>query len=154
MARQQGWFALILALAIAALPYAVGTAFAQPTQPGRAPVTDAEIRYQAGGSPLAPEPKASRFAGIEAGVERYFPGMASRIAMRWSGPLAITFDRVCSMGVGGAHGNVYHALGYSGHGLALGALAGQILRRGGHDQAKARHCSHSVWKLPARSTRS
>ena len=32
-----------------------GGAFAQPTQPGRAPVTDAEIRYQAGGSPLAKE---------------------------------------------------------------------------------------------------
>lgn len=31
------------------------SAWAQPSQPGRAPVTDAEIRYQAGGSPLAQE---------------------------------------------------------------------------------------------------
>ncbi len=37
---------------LAALPFAVATAFAQPTQPGRAPVTQPEIRYQAGGSPL------------------------------------------------------------------------------------------------------
>ncbi|TAN54934.1 MAG: nitrite reductase [Betaproteobacteria bacterium] len=37
---------------LAALPFAVATAFAQPTQPGRAPVTEPEIRYQAGGSPL------------------------------------------------------------------------------------------------------
>ena len=42
-------------LALAALPFAVATAWAQPTQPGRAPVTDPEIRYQAGGSPLANE---------------------------------------------------------------------------------------------------
>ncbi len=40
---------------LAALPFAVATAYAQPTQPGRAPVTQPEIRYQAGGSPLAQE---------------------------------------------------------------------------------------------------
>jgi nitrite reductase (NO-forming)/hydroxylamine reductase len=37
------------------LAFAVASAFAQPTQPGRAPVTEPEIRYQAGGSPLATE---------------------------------------------------------------------------------------------------
>jgi nitrite reductase (NO-forming)/hydroxylamine reductase len=42
-------------LAIAAMPLAVAAAWAQPTQPGRAPITDPEIRYQAGGSPLAQE---------------------------------------------------------------------------------------------------
>lgn len=35
-----------------ALSLAAAAAYAQPTQPGRAPVTDPEIRYQAGGSPL------------------------------------------------------------------------------------------------------
>ncbi len=40
---------------LAALPFAIATAYAQPTQPGRAPVTQPEIRYQAGGSPLATE---------------------------------------------------------------------------------------------------
>jgi nitrite reductase (NO-forming)/hydroxylamine reductase len=42
-------------LALAALPLAAGLVCAQPTQPGRAPVTEPEIRYQAGGSPLAQE---------------------------------------------------------------------------------------------------
>jgi nitrite reductase (NO-forming) / hydroxylamine reductase len=37
---------------VLALSLAAAAAFAQPTQPGRAPVTDPEIRYQAGGSPL------------------------------------------------------------------------------------------------------
>ncbi len=40
------------ALAVAAVALAMGTAFAQPTKPERAPVTQPEIRYQAGGSPL------------------------------------------------------------------------------------------------------
>jgi len=42
---------------VTALPLAllVAAAYAQPTQPGRAPVTEPEIRYQAGGSPLAQE---------------------------------------------------------------------------------------------------
>jgi len=46
---------LVRAAAWLALPFAVAAAYAQPTQPGRAPVTDPEIRYQAGGSPLAQE---------------------------------------------------------------------------------------------------
>ncbi len=51
--RKSGMLALVLAAA--SLPMAVSNVFAQPTQPGRAPVTEAEIRYQAGGSPLAQE---------------------------------------------------------------------------------------------------
>jgi nitrite reductase (NO-forming) / hydroxylamine reductase len=43
---------LARAVTVLALPIAVAAAYAQPTQPGRAPVTDPEIRYQAGGSPL------------------------------------------------------------------------------------------------------
>jgi len=42
-------------LAALVLPLAISAAYAQPTQPGRAPVTEPEIRYQAGGSPLAQE---------------------------------------------------------------------------------------------------
>jgi len=41
--------------AIAALPLAIGIAYAQPTKEERQPVTEPEIRYQAGGSPLAAE---------------------------------------------------------------------------------------------------
>ncbi|MBX3026766.1 FAD-dependent oxidoreductase [bacterium] len=87
--------------------------------------------YRYGGAPTFPSPDAARprFAAVERRLRGYFPGVADApIAHRWSGPLAITFDRVCSMGVTGAHRNLYYALGYSGHGLALGALAGEVLR--------------------------
>jgi len=86
--------------------------------------------YRFGGSPVC-EP-VSRAAPIYAAVERrlrgYFPNLVGEpIAQRWSGPLAITLDRVCSMGVTGAHRNIFYALGYSGHGLALAGLAGEVL---------------------------
>jgi glycine/D-amino acid oxidase-like deaminating enzyme len=61
-------------------------------------------------------------------MERYFPGLAGTTTQRrWSGTLDITFDRVCSIGVGGTARNVYHALGFSGHGIALALLAGRVI---------------------------
>ncbi|MBK9753003.1 MAG: FAD-dependent oxidoreductase [Nannocystis sp.] len=83
-----------------------------------------------GGSPVFPADAGARnFAAIEARMRGYFPGLADvPVTHRWTGPLAITFDRICSMGVTGPHRNIYYALGYSGHGLALGALAGRVLR--------------------------
>ncbi|MBI3372217.1 MAG: c-type cytochrome [Betaproteobacteria bacterium] len=53
--KRQARRTLARALGLAALPFALSAALAQPTQPGRAPVTEPEIRYQAGGSPLAQE---------------------------------------------------------------------------------------------------
>jgi glycine/D-amino acid oxidase-like deaminating enzyme len=70
--------------------------------------------------------RAERF--MRSVLARYFPAVAAAaLEHRWAGTLAITLDRVCSMGVGGAHRNVYHALGYSGHGIALALLAGRVL---------------------------
>ena len=91
---------------------------------------NAAYSYRFGSSPVFGD--AARAAPACAAIERrlrgYFPGLVGEpIAQRWSGPLAITFDRICSMGVTGPHRNVYYALGYSGHGLALAALAGEVL---------------------------
>lgn len=92
---------------------------------------NAAYTYRFGGSPVFRDPPGRarpHFDAIERRLRGYFPGLAGTpIAHRWTGPLAITFDRVCSMGVTGPRRNVYYALGYSGHGLALGALAGRVL---------------------------
>jgi glycine/D-amino acid oxidase-like deaminating enzyme len=77
--------------------------------------------------PASPRAAAS-FAALERHLRAYFPAAAAApITHRWSGTLDLTFDRVCSMGVRGEHANVYYALGYSGHGIALGMLAGRVL---------------------------
>lgn len=85
--------------------------------------------YRFGGAPVIATPRgdrAERF--LRATMTRYFPALAEApVEHRWAGTLAITLDRVCSIGVGGEHRNVYHALGYSGHGLALALLAGRVV---------------------------
>jgi glycine/D-amino acid oxidase-like deaminating enzyme len=70
-------------------------------------------------------------------LHRYFPAIAHvPIAHRWSGVLALTLDRQPSIGAGLVAPNVFHALGYSGHGVALALLAGKVLAdlyAGNHD---------------------
>lgn len=97
--------------------------------------------YRFGGA-TAPDPRAglraARFMGSV--LARYFPSLAGvPVAQRWAGTLALTLDRVCSMGVGGEHRNVYHALGYSGHGVALALLAGRVL-------ADLYEGNHEAWR--------
>ena len=57
-----------------------------------------------------------------------FPALSALApAACWTGALDLTFDRAPSIGTTGARGNVYYALGYSGHGLALGMQAGRVI---------------------------
>jgi glycine/D-amino acid oxidase-like deaminating enzyme len=58
------------------------------------------------------------------------------ITHRWSGPVALTLSRLPTSGVRGADRNLYFALGYSGHGITLSNLAGQVLTDlyGGEDE--------------------
>jgi glycine/D-amino acid oxidase-like deaminating enzyme len=99
-------------------------------------------RYRFGGKTTAATQGGERAARFMRSVlARYFPAFAAvPVAERWAGTLALTLDRVCSMGVGGAHRNVYHALGYSGHGVALALLAGRVLAdlfEGNHEAWRA-----------------
>jgi len=81
-----------------------------------------------GGASPSPAAEARALPFMRGVLERYFPGMAGApVETRWAGLLDLTLDRVCSMGVSGEHRNVYHALGYSGHGVALALLAGQVI---------------------------
>lgn len=90
---------------------------------------NAAYSYRLGSRAVAAPRAAAHAAPFLHGVlARYFPGAAAaKIEHRWSGTLALTLDRICSMGVRGPHRNVYYALGYSGHGVALALLAGRVL---------------------------
>lgn len=94
--------------------------------------SNAAYSYLFGGSPVYHQSAAraaAHYDAVERRMRGYFPGLADvPVTHRWTGTLGVTFDRVCTMGVTGPHRNIYHALGYSGHGLALGALAGRVLR--------------------------
>ncbi|TLF47337.1 FAD-binding oxidoreductase [Halomonas urmiana] len=59
-------------------------------------------------------------------IARIFPVLEGvPIEYRWGGDVAITLDRAPDFGRLGR--NVYYAQGYSGHGMALAGLAGQLL---------------------------
>jgi glycine/D-amino acid oxidase-like deaminating enzyme len=90
---------------------------------------NAAYAYRFAGRPEASAGAAERAEPFLRGaLLRYFPALADvAIGRRWTGTLALTLDRVCSIGVGAVHPNVYHALGYSGHGVALALLAGRVL---------------------------
>jgi gamma-glutamylputrescine oxidase len=78
--------------------------------------------------PWAPTSAMDSYRAIQERLYQYFPKAAPlRIVRRWTGTLGLTMSRLCSMGVRGVHRNIYYALGYSGHGIVLGNLAGKVL---------------------------
>ncbi len=68
------------------------------------------------------------FEDMRRQLVRYLPRLDGvPITHRWSGPVALTLSRLCTMGARGEHRNVLFALGYSGHGVTLSNLAGKVL---------------------------
>lgn len=78
--------------------------------------------------PGAPESAAKSFRHIERTMHDYVPASARLpIAFRWTGTLGITLNRTPLMGVRGDNRNIFYAIGYCGHGVTLGNIAGQVL---------------------------
>ena len=102
---------------------------------------NAAYSYRYGGVPVASARSEARAVPFMRGVlARYFPGAAhAKVEYAWAGTLGLTLDRVCSMGVRGEHRNLFYALGYSGHGVALGLLAGRVL-------ADLYEGNHEAWR--------
>jgi glycine/D-amino acid oxidase-like deaminating enzyme len=65
---------------------------------------------------------------LEAALRAIFPQLrGTRVTHRWSGPVGFTRDFLPSLGTTGRHDNIYYAVGYSGHGVAMSHLAAEIL---------------------------
>lgn len=57
---------------------------------------------------------------LETRLRSFFPQLSEvPITHRWGGPVAATLDMLPTFGASGPDGNVFHACGYSGHGVAL-----------------------------------
>ncbi len=90
--------------------------------------------------PAANHPRS--FALIERTLRERFP-MLRQLGIRhfWSGWLGYTPDFLPSLGATGEHGNVHHAVGFAGHGVAqatlMGELAAEQLQGREHPLAKA-----------------
>jgi gamma-glutamylputrescine oxidase len=90
--------------------------------------SNAAYDYRFGGGANWEGSADAAFAAVHARLLGYLPGAEGvAITHRWTGAIAPTMSRVCTMGVRGDHRNVYYALGYSGHGITLANLAGKVL---------------------------
>ena len=80
------------------------------------------------------------FAALERRFRKYFPSLRHvRISHRWGGVLGVTLDMFPAFGAGGEHGTIFHAAGYSGHGVSLSNYAGTLLAPGVLDALGVKH---------------
>jgi glycine/D-amino acid oxidase-like deaminating enzyme len=107
-------------------------------------------------SALSTSGDAARFAALEEALRTRFPMLAStRIDARWGGWVAFTTDTLPLLGTSGPHGNVFHALGYSGHGVAQATFLGALLAarvRGVQDDLTAPF-ERKAWSWPVEPLR-
>lgn len=90
--------------------------------------SNASYAYVYGDRTSFPRDPERGYRAVQEVLARYLPQAAELpIADRWVGTLGITLDRQCSIGVMGAHHNVYYGLGYSGHGVVLANVAGRVI---------------------------
>ncbi|MGH9323562.1 MAG: NAD(P)/FAD-dependent oxidoreductase [Vicinamibacteria bacterium] len=90
--------------------------------------SNASYQYAFGNGTRIRGPEEGAAEAMRRQLLRYLPRLEEvPVVHRWSGPVALTLSRLPTMGVRGAHRNLYFALGYSGHGVTLANLAGKVL---------------------------
>jgi glycine/D-amino acid oxidase-like deaminating enzyme len=84
--------------------------------------------YVFGSKPRLDAPRKNGFDTTEGHLRDYFPQLEGvSIAKRWTGPIALTLNRMSTVGVRGEHGNIFYGCGYSGCGIVTSNLAGKII---------------------------
>jgi glycine/D-amino acid oxidase-like deaminating enzyme len=85
------------------------------------------VRY-AWRSGLADGNDPEAFDVITRAFRERFPALGSHpIAHYWGGWIGLTLDFLPRVGAGGSHGNVFHGIGFAGHGVAQATLVGDML---------------------------
>lgn len=86
--------------------------------------SNASYAYPYGGPTVFPGDRAPGLQAVEARLRAYLPEVPPT-PIHWTGTLGVTLSRVCTMGR--MEPGILYALGFSGHGVALGNLAGEVL---------------------------
>jgi glycine/D-amino acid oxidase-like deaminating enzyme len=85
------------------------------------------VRYPYG-SALTGRSTPSTLALLERAFRDRFPGLgAVKVAHYWGGWIAMTLHFLPVLGRSGARHNIFHAIGYNGHGIAAATAMGPIL---------------------------
>lgn len=83
-----------------------------------------------GGEKYSPRPPADIAGFVRPHLERVFPQLTGvGIDYAWGGMVGVTLNRLPDLGRSPIHkgGNVFHAHGWSGHGVLLTTLAGELI---------------------------
>lgn len=100
--------------------------FLRLTPDDRVLIGGGSVSYRFGGSLVFDGRSAYR--RLEQALPRILPALEGiAVTHRWSGPVDFTRDFLPSFGVVGRERNIFYALGYTGHGVALSHLAGEVL---------------------------
>lgn len=68
------------------------------------------------------------FARLERALLRIFPALEGLpVTHRWTGPIGFARDFLPSFGVTGPRRNIFYAVGYTGHGVAISHLAADVI---------------------------
>ncbi len=90
--------------------------------------SNAAYGYLYGSGTVLPKEPVTAWPAIEGLLHRYLPRSTDvPIEARWSGTVALTYSRICTMGRLAGDPSVLYAVGFSGHGITLANLAGRVL---------------------------
>jgi gamma-glutamylputrescine oxidase len=75
-----------------------------------------------------PANAAKRFEGLRTELARIYPRLEGiHFETTWSGAVDMSIDEASSVGQLSKHGNIFYAIGFSGHGVNLTSVFGRIL---------------------------
>lgn len=75
-----------------------------------------------------PNNAEARYAALHAELTRIFPALAAQpFELKWGGLVDMSLDESPAVGRMGKHDNIFYAIGFSGHGVNLTSIFGQIL---------------------------
>lgn len=103
-------------------------------------------RVHIGGGPVdyvfnnglkTPRNDSMRFQGLHEELGRIFPALANEsFETTWSGAVDMSLNQSPSLGQLGKNGNIFYAIGFSGHGVNLTSIFGRILADLVHGRGK------------------
>jgi glycine/D-amino acid oxidase-like deaminating enzyme len=75
-----------------------------------------------------PESSETHYASLLVELGRIFPVLnGESFEVKWGGSVDMSLDETPSLGWMGKHGNIFYAIGFSGHGVNLTSVFGRIL---------------------------
>jgi gamma-glutamylputrescine oxidase len=108
------------------------------TEDNRIHIGGGPVDYVFNNGLAEPQDSEKRFAGLRSELARIFPRlMEEPFETTWSGLVDMSLDQTPAVGQMGKHGNLFYAIGFSGHGLNLTSVFGRILADLVHGNSRA-----------------